>query len=248
MSVATSCQQPTNGGKLHIHLRPRAVYLTLLSVIAVLAILSCLAKTAMLSFPPGEYGALNELCKRFYFDFENNVPAWFSTLGLFVSAFIFALISFADRQTQSVLSRYWLGLAIVFVGLAVDEATYSHEILIVALRNKFDLGGIFYFAWVIPGMVGVAVFGLLYVPFLRRLPARTAWGLVIAGAIYVGGALGVELIGGSVAETYGFDSARYVLIMTIEETLEMIGIATLIFVLMVHLRDVSGSSLELDFS
>jgi hypothetical protein len=38
------------------------------------------------------------------------------------------------------------------------------------------------------------VIGLLYLRFLLRVPRRTALLLVLSGAVFVGGALGVEFI------------------------------------------------------
>jgi hypothetical protein len=189
----------------------------------------------MLAYPAAEYGAVNELCKRFYLDFENNVPAWFSTIGLFVAAALFALSALCRRAARESDVWHWLGLSIIFLALAIDEATFTHEILIESLRNKLQLSGIFYFAWVIPGAIFVVVVGALYLPFLWRQPLSLRIGLIAAGALYVGGALGVELIGGALAEARGFDSPWYILAMTVEESLELTGIATLIYVLLRHL-------------
>ena len=91
-------------------------------------------------------------------------------------------------------------------------------------------------------MIGVV---LAYLQFVWRLPKFTRNGLIIAGACYVGGALGMELFGGMLAESKGFDAISYIFVMSIEETLEMVGIATLIYVLLRYLGDLSTQSLEL---
>ncbi len=228
-----------------LNVNSKSVYAALLGAIALLLLLSSAAKAVMLMYPAEQYGAVNELCKRFYLDFENNIPAWFSTLGLFLSATLLAVIACCHRVVQKKGFWQWLGLAVIFLCLAVDEATYLHEILIVSLRNKLQLTGIFYFAWVIPGAGFVVSIVLAYLPFVWRLPKQTRNGLLIAGACYVGGALGMELLGGMLAESKGFDAASYILVMSIEESLEMIGIATLIYVLLRYLGDLCTRSLQL---
>jgi len=84
--------------------------------------------------------------------------------------------------------------------------------------------GIFYFAWVIPGIALVLVLGLFFLRFLLSLPATTRRRFLIAATLYLGGALGVELIGGQYAELHGFESFTYSMIATVEESLEMAGL------------------------
>ena len=228
-----------------ISLNARAIYILLLCAIATLVVLSTIAKVVMLAFPAEQYGAVNELCKRFYLDLENNVPAWFSTIGLFVAAMLLGVIAYCHRQGNKRGYWHWLGMSLIFFCLAIDEATYFHEILIDSLRDKLHLHGILYFGWVIPGFVFVAMVGGAYLPWVWRLPAKVRNGLILAGVFYVGGALGMELIGGMLAESQGFDAPSYILAMTVEETLEMIGIATLIYTLLRYIGTLYPQSLRI---
>lgn len=50
----------------------------------------------------------------------------------------------------------------------------------------------------------------------------------MAAAIYLGGAIGIELLGGYYAELYGDKNFTYSMIQTVEETLEIAGILFLI--------------------
>ena len=47
--------------------------------------------------------------------------------------------------------------------------------------------------------------------------------MVLSGALYVGGAAGVELVGAAVYSAEGFDTLRYTLAVTVEEAMEMLG-------------------------
>lgn len=105
--------------------------------------------------------------------------------------------------------------------MSLDEAIEIHEYL----GWLVDGEGVFYFAWVIPAGAIVAALGLFYLPFLRRLPAGTRWRFVAAGAIYVGGALLMELPLGYWVEHHGDDNLGYGLIDWVEETMELAGLS-----------------------
>jgi hypothetical protein len=76
---------------------------------------------------------------------------------------------------------------------------------------------------------------LAYLSFLARLPARTRRLLLTAGAVYVGGALGVESISGWQAAAHGEHNLGYHLIVTLEELCEMMGVVLFIYALLDYL-------------
>ena len=41
-------------------------------------------------------------------------------------------------------------LAVIFLYLSIDESAQIHELINPALTDSFNLGGVFYFSWVIP--------------------------------------------------------------------------------------------------
>lgn len=70
-----------------------------------------------------------------------------------------------------------------------------------------------------------------------RLPARTAFLFVVSGAVYVGGAIGFELIGGYYAKANGVENLTYSMISTVEESLEMSGVIVFIYALLKYIAD-----------
>ena len=67
------------------------------------------------------------------------------------------------------------------------------------------------------------------------LPDPTRLRLIIAGMVYVTGALGMELVGGWHWDTFGGgDTLGYGAITTVEELLEVTGLALLIYALVFH--------------
>jgi hypothetical protein len=122
-------------------------------------------------------------------------------------------------------------LAGLFFYLSLDEAIEIHE----HLGGFFGTGGVLYFDWVIPAGAAVLVLGAVYLPFLRRLPARTRARFLLAGALYVGGALLVELPLGWWTERAGDDNPVYAAIDLVEETLELAGASVFVLALRQHL-------------
>jgi hypothetical protein len=171
------------------------------------------------------------IARMFGFDYEWNVPTWFSVL-LFVQASLLCLLS---RRRESG-SFFWGLLAIVFVVLSADELTSLHEKLIVPVRDSLGVSGLFYFAWIVPGALFVLVLAALGANWLRSLPDRTRWGFMVAAVMYLSGVLLLEAVGGWY---YGEDPARfdtvYWLITTVEESLEMLGLIVFGYYAALHL-------------
>ena len=169
-----------------------------------------------------------------YFDLDEEltIPAWYSSIVLLACGIMVLAISRLSKQTGSSDVWRWTILGLVFVFMGLDEAVGVHERLIDPLRDGFGLSGIFYFAWVVPALFIVTAFGLYMAPLLLRLPFRTAGLFLLAGGLYVGGALGMEMVGGSVASAQGTETLLYQLVVTMEETLEIAGF-TLFFVSLV---------------
>ena len=122
--------------------------------------------------------------------------------------------------------------------MSYDEAFQLHEKLISPMRNLLgneDLG-IFYFAWVLPGIILVALLGLYFFSFLRQLPTKTRTRLLVAAGLYLGGAIGFELIGGAYAESVD-KNIVFSFMSTTEEALEMAGLITLIWALLNYCND-----------
>ena len=164
---------------------------------------------------------------------DGNLPTFYSAFAILFCSFLLTLIGFASREDKRIHYFYWFGLALVFLFLAIDEMLMLHERAIEPVREAFDASGIFYYAWVIPYGIALLIFGAIYLRFLFRLPSRTARLFVIAGTMYVVGAVGMEMLGGWY---FAGDPSRdhdviFVAIQTVEELLEMAGIIVFIYAL-----------------
>ncbi|HWO41824.1 MAG TPA: hypothetical protein VNO43_08490 [Candidatus Eisenbacteria bacterium] len=182
------------------------------------------------------------LVRLFDMDNESNVPTSFAIALLTISAFLLLLVGVLERQSRAPYSWHWLVLSAVFGYLAIDEATQIHEFMTGCTIDflGYEPTGIFYFAWVIPAAVLTGIFALLFLRFFLHLPRRTRFAVGAAAALYVGGALGFDMIGGYYGERHGFDNLSYKLIANVEETLEIAGLLVFIWTLLAYLESSYG--------
>ena len=173
---------------------------------------------------------------RFDLDTENSIPSYFSAALTLAVAMLFGLIGWIQRIRKERFAWHWIGLAIIFALLSLDEATAIHEALIERVRHLLHLGGFLYFAWVVPGLIFVAVMLIGYFKFLVALPSRFRRLLIAAGALFVGGALGWEMVGAKYSTVFGSNNFGYQLLVSVEESFEMLGMAICLYALREFLR------------
>lgn len=210
-------------------IRPRTVTLLLLAVAVALVAAHVVSQVARFEFGRGTLLGITE---RVYFGGEHTLPAWFSSSLLLACG---ALLLWIGAVTRSG-AAHWTLLGLVFVGLSADESAAIHEMTAPLFVSTVQwlaahTGGLFdalvlkpQYAWVIGGAAFATALGVAYLPFLFRLPARTRVLFALSGALYVGGALGLEVVGGRYSGLYGPDNPTFVTILTFEETFEMLGL------------------------
>lgn len=162
---------------------------------------------------------------------DRSLPGYYSSFAILFCALLLALIGVARWHDGKAYAAHWLALAGIFVFLSVDEMLEMHEKLNEPIRSALDVGGAFYYAWVIPYGVGLLILAAVYFRFLLQLPARTALLFVAAGATFVSGAAGIEMVSGWYSQIHGSRNVGYVALQSVEEILEMVGILIFIFAL-----------------
>ena len=173
-------------------------------------------------------------------DRESSLPSWFSSSLLLITALLMLWAAFGDRAAGHRTSAGWTVLAVGFVYLSLDEATGIHETFAAIGSVAADVWPIFTSRWLIIGVPAVLAAGILFTPFLRRLPRRTAVRLMIAGIVYVGGAVGMEMLNGAVfAERAGYE--LWIALICLEESLEVAGTLLAIRAVALHIEAELGS-------
>ena len=169
---------------------------------------------------------------------EQNVPTTFSTLLIVAAGVVAAAIARALRRDGRPHVLAWLVLSMAMLGLAVDEWAQIHEKIGGRLHDRLDLAGPLRFPWVLP--YAVLAIGVVVVvsPMLRDLDSVTRRRFVVAGAVYVAGAAGAEMIGAAWFDANGEEvDYPYLLLATFEESLEMLGMAMFVLAALAYLRE-----------
>lgn len=178
---------------------------------------------------------------------EGNLPTLFGGALLLGAAALLAVAARGEALRGRPAAE-WRCLSGLFVFLAFDEWLALHEALIKPVKAALNTDGLLRFAWVIPYGLLAALVALSCLGLLRRLPARTRNLFVLAGAVYVAGALGCEMIGGLVEQRFGREGWPFALEVLVEESLEMGGAILFLYALAAYLRDeLSGLSVRLRF-
>jgi len=173
---------------------------------------------------------------------EGNIPTWYATITLLLCSFLLATIFLAKKRQGDSHVTHWMALSIIFLYISIDEAGEIHEKLTYPLRTAFHTSGFLYYPAVIPGIAFLLIFVIAYRRFLAGLPLKTRRQFLLAGAVFVGGAIGVEMLGASYISVHGGHNLTYSMITVVEEFLEMLGvivfIRALVMYLSSHVRDV----------
>ena len=178
---------------------------------------------------PG-HGAFYGLIRVFDFNTESNLPTLYSSINLMLSALLLLCIAIKHRDARSPWIP-WVGLAAIFSFLSVDETASFHEQLAQPVQDFFNISGVLYYVWVIPYLVFLGLFTLLYARFFLRLPKKTLGLFIVSGVVFLAGAVGFEFIGNTVVQVVSDTSLLYRLFYSGEEFLEMFGVVVFIYAL-----------------
>lgn len=210
-------------------------------VLASIHVLDRLAAQAFPNFPGHKW-----LVTMFGLGGEANLPATFSGGLLLFSALLLAVIALGKRRTHAAFAAHWTLLAAIFFFLGLDELASIHDNLSLPLSRLYRPTGALLYLWVVPYGAATLLLLLGSVRFLAHLPPTTRWRFLLAGAVYVGGALGMELL--EAASNARDLHTGFVPLMgvAVEETMEMVGAVLFIHALLRYLeQQMPGAALQL---
>ncbi len=207
---------------------------TLLVAIIVLHLLNLVAQSFAVALNPTDAGV--HFAQLFTVNAEGKIPTWYSAVMLLgCAALLLAIALHCSAKDQR---RRWFVLAGLFAMFSLDEAAGIHDEMSGYLHALMPTEGFLRSTWVIPAMFFVAALGVWMIPLLRSISRRTSALFILAGSMYVGGALGVEMIGAAYlsAHDLNMQSSAYALLATVEELLEMSGVIVFIYALLRHMQ------------
>jgi hypothetical protein len=220
-----------------ITLYPRNI-VSWLSTITILLIVAHLITIATpYIFEGFEHGLVRLLFSLFFLDGEGNLPAIFSTWLFLLNAVIF-LITWKAAGLAGEGQKFWLFLSSVFVFLALDESISIHERLINPFREALDATGIFYYTWIIPYGIGVVLLAIIAAPVFWRMQKRIRFWFGLSAAVYLFATIGLEMISGKYLVMMNEQKdIVWILMITLEESLEMAGLIVLVYAQLLLLRN-----------
>lgn len=218
----------------------RRVINLLLCIVTTLVITGTIANVIIYQVAPSPEHKLARLMHRFDLGFEPSLPNWYSSFALLASSGLLAIIGLAKWRAADRFFKHWLALAVIFLGLSIDEGVRMHEMIHTAVVHFVDVHGILYLQTIVPTLLIVVIIGLCYLPFLKHLERRTSMLFVCAGAIYVLGAVGIDVVGGMFIEQQGIASLGHTISQSVEESFEMLGIVLFLYALLDYIRRLIG--------
>src|SRR5215204_1938638 len=131
---------------------------------------------------------------------ERSIPTWFESIQFLLCSILLAVIAVAKKRRSDRYSLHWSVLSIIFLLLSLDEVASIHEAIgqqserLLHSATGFTPSGAIKFFWVVPGAIFVLIVLLAYLRFLANLPRSTRYSFLFAGALFVLGALGIEML------------------------------------------------------
>lgn len=202
---------------------------------------------------------------------ERSIPTWFESMLFLLCSALLAVITVAKRRRGDRYGLHWSVLSVIFLFLSVDEVATIHEATGALLERMvrsitgFTPGGAISFFWVVPGAIFVFIVLLAYLRFLTHLPQTTRRMFLFAGALFVLGALGLEMLTAQVVSSaegianwiasssggaidQGTASAVPTILKglqtSIEEMFEMLGLTAFVSALLAYIRSYEDISVR----
>lgn len=168
---------------------------------------------------------------------EGTVGAWFSAVLLLIGGGLALTIGVARRAASLPSAAVWLVLGALLVVASADEVGQLHEEASQVVTDAGELIGLGKsvargFA-VAALLMALAAGARAFAPWLRGLTADLRRGVLLAAAIYLGGAVGLEIVQRliEVSTSGGTAADAAELLKAPEELFEMVGASVFVVTL-----------------
>ncbi len=162
---------------------------------------------------------------------EQSIPTYVSVINLLLASILIFIIYSYEKTNKQNGAGYWLFLSILFLYLSIDESASIHEkfgnIHAYLVREEFIPQILHTYSWIAFGVFFVFAVSIVLLPFVRKLPTDTRRYFLIAGCVFVTGAIGFEYLGAWMLETGVVESRQdmtHLVRRLFEEGFEMYGV------------------------
>ena len=218
-----------------INVRPPQIIKTLIGIIVSLTLIHC--GLQFIEFGLG-YEQISHVRTVFDFEYDSNLTTWYSSVALLICSLLLAVIAIYKKKVRDRFFNHWQFLAIIFAILSLDEVAMLHERVgnLIEKLSPVEFGGWLNFQWVLLGIPLTLIIAISYLKFLAHLPNKTQTLFLLAGALYVGGALGLEILAGHQESLNTSSDFLYELFTTLEELWEKLGVLVFIHALLGYME------------
>ncbi|MCG6155275.1 hypothetical protein [Rubinisphaera margarita] len=229
-------------GPTVVRVDPLKVALVLAAISLLLAVVGTCTRIAIYQIAPDfgtpgiESPPLARALSRLDLGHEPSLPQLYSSLLHAVASGLLVLLALRARAKGERFAGSWWLLSFVFAMFAIDESVMLHEMANSVLERVVPAQGILRYPWILAGAGFTVAVAAVLIPFLRNLDRRTRNLFFLAGGLFVGGAIGVEMIEGIITDTWGETSLPMALAIAVEEGMEMCGMCLFIYALLAKLR------------
>jgi hypothetical protein len=175
---------------------------------------------------------------------EASIPTWYAAVTLLSCSVLLAVIAVSARRRDRPYPAQWAILSIGFALLSLEEIIGVHSQATKVLRSvvgSTDGSGItFVLILGALGLVGVVVLAALFGRFFLHLPRRWRILFGIGLVAYLFGVLASDAVGDTLRAAFGEAGLPYIVVLTLEEALEMIGVLIFIYALLEYARTYVG--------
>lgn len=170
-------------------------------------------------------------------NWEENLPTIYATVILLFCGTCLLFIGYNKFKDEDNYKYAWIVLGVIFIFLSYDEYFRFHDPLSQQIRQQIEVPASLFFAWVIPYSLLTLVFVLIYMKFWIDLPKPYRLLFFLSGSVFVIGAVGFEMIGAPYTVQWGRRNVFYLCFTTIEEALELLGIALFLYTLVRYISE-----------
>ena len=231
---------------MELSINPKRIVQAMLSIILLLTVMHVTQLVIFFQIGDPEVFDFIDLID---FDYEANLPSFYSSTALLFCAVLLWVISIQKQREHAAFKHHWTGLAIIFTFLSIDEAIALHESIgdIMEQQQWVNAEGLLYFAWVVPYGICLILFAASYLKFVLKLPRQTMILFLSSGTLFIGGAVGIEIISAQEADINGTETVLYSILYTVEELCEMLGIVIFCNALLRYI-ETQGRSIEFNIN
>ncbi len=210
---------------------PRLIFKGLLGLILVLFILHI---ASYLNVYYNDLTAENVFFKKTNFDSEKNIPTTFAALLHFFASIVLFKVGLTALKIKN-RNYFWFSISFVFLFLGFDELLRIHEKFTGQSSALMDNADIFLYSWIVYYLLAALILGLIFLKPLLELPKKTLINFIIAGGIFVFGAVVLENIAGTYVVNHAIEKSQVIItpeifiLATVEELCEMFGVTYFIF-------------------